>query len=382
MTSASDDGTIALLRRLIERQSVTPDDAGCQSILRQRLEPLGFACESMCFGEVDNLWARRGTAEPLLCFAGHTDVVPAAPRAGWTSEPFAATLRNGNLYGRGAADMKGSIAAFLSALEMFVERHPNHRGSIALLITSDEEGRAIDGTRRVMEELTSRGERIDWCLVGEPSSHEAVGDTIRIGRRGSLTGRLTVNGTAGHVAYPHLADNPITRFAPALVELCHRRWDAGNEHFPPTSFQVVDIKSDSEAVNVVPGSLSVRFNFRYSTEWDEAALKASVEKVLEQHSLRYDIAWHTSGRPFLTSGGSLIEATRRAVRAETGRAPELSTGGGTSDGRFIAPSGADVVELGPVNASIHKPNEHVAVADLHKLKAIYRRLLEELLVNG
>ena len=380
MTITSDDGALSLLRRLIERQSVTPNDEGCQSILSQRLIPLGFTCESMRFGEVDNLWARRGTADPLLCFAGHTDVVP-APRDDWISDPFTATVRDGKLYGRGAADMKGSISAFVIALETFVKRHPDHRGSIALLITSDEEGPATDGTRRVVEKLQSREEQIDWCLVGEPSSHRTVGDTIRIGRRGSLTGRLTINGTAGHVAYPHLAANPIMLFAPALADLCDRRWDDGNEHFPPTSFQVVKIKCNGEAVNVIPSSLFVRFNFRYSTEWDEAALKSAVEQILERHSLRYDISWHTSGRPFLTNGGPLVEATQRAVHAETGHQPELSTGGGTSDGRFIAPSGADVVELGPVNASIHKPNEHVAVEDLHKLTAIYQRLLEDLLVN-
>lgn len=373
---------LELLDKLIRCRSVTPDDAGCQRLLAEHLEPLGFSCESMRFGDVDNLWARRGEAKPTFCFAGHTDVVPPGQIEAWSTDPFLPEQRDGQLYGRGAADMKASLAAFVVAVSRFIASHPNHDGSIALLITSDEEGPARDGTKRVIETLNQRGEKIDWCLVGEPSSSRALGDVIRIGRRGSLSGMLTVHGTPGHVAYPQLADNAIIRFAPALHELAARRWDDGNEHFPPTSFQIVKLISNSGAVNVIPGTLSARFNFRYSTEWDELALQAEVEQILERHELNYELSWHLSGRPFLTSPGPLIDATVAAIASVTGADAELSTGGGTSDGRFISPSGAAVVELGPINASIHKPNEHVAMDDVVRLTEIYERILQRMLLSA
>jgi succinyl-diaminopimelate desuccinylase len=370
---------VELLETLIRCQSVTPVDAGCQDILAEQLETLGFSCESMPFGEVSNLWARRGQAAPLLCFAGHTDVVPPGPLENWRSDPFEPVIRDGTLYGRGAADMKGSIAAFMSALQRFLQRHPDHKGSIALLITSDEEGPARDGTLKVIETLAQRNESIDWCIVGEPSSQSHIGDVVRIGRRGSLSGLLVVNGVQGHVAYPHLADNPIRRFAPVLSELHETQWDSGNAHFPPTSFQVVDLASRSAAVNVIPGSLSARFNFRYSTEWTHTSLKERVHAVFDQHDIDYELSWHLSGEPFLTSPGRLTEAASKVVAEATGTVPDLSTGGGTSDGRFISPSGADVIELGPVNASIHKVDEHVSIADLGVLSLMYERLIEEML---
>lgn len=372
---------LELLEQLIRCPSVTPDDADCQQLLAEHLEPLGFHCEPMRFGDVDNLWARRGDAKPLFCFAGHTDVVPPGPLDSWATSPFVPERKDGQLYGRGAADMKASLAAFVVAASRFVEAHPNHDGSIALLITSDEEGPARDGTKRVIEALDERDEKIDWCLVGEPSSSRELGDVMRIGRRGSLSGILTVHGTPGHVAYPQLADNPIIRFAPALHELAARRWDNGNERFPPTSFQIVKLISDSGAVNVIPGSLSARFNFRYSTEWDHHALQAEVERILTKHGLSYEVSWRLSGKPFLTPQGRLIDAAQAAVAAVTGKEAELSTGGGTSDGRFISPSGAAVVELGPINASIHKPNEHVALEDVLRLTEIYERMLRNLLTS-
>jgi succinyl-diaminopimelate desuccinylase len=375
----SDTETLELLDRLIRCRSVTPDDAGCQDILRQHLDSLGFRCEAMPFADVSNLWARRGDQAPLLCFAGHTDVVPPGPLEQWSSDPFVATRRDGRIYGRGAADMKGSLAAMITALRRFLARHPQHRGGIALLITSDEEGRARDGTLKVIETLTARGDRIDWCIVGEPSSHRRVGDVIRIGRRGSLSGQLSVRGTQGHVAYPQLADNPIRRFAPALAELHEISWDEGNAHFPPTSFQVVRLESDAGAVNVIPGALSARFNFRYSTVWDHEGLRRRVHEILDRHDIDYHIDWHLSGEPFLTRPGPLIDAVVETVRSVAGQDPELSTGGGTSDGRFISPSGADVVELGPVNASIHKIDEHVAIDDLARLTRMYEGIMERLL---
>jgi len=370
---------IELLADLIRRVSITPDDAGCQPLLIERLEALGFECETMIFGEVRNLWARRGSDSPVLCFAGHTDVVPPGEVAEWSSDPFEPTVRNGKLYGRGAADMKSGLASMIIAIERFLAEHPDHEGSIALLITSDEEGRARDGTLKVMEMLGARGETIDWCVIGEPSSQDSLGDLIRVGRRGSLTGMLTVSGIQGHVAYPHLADNPIRRFAPVLAELHDIEWDEGNDYFPPTSFQVVDIQSGVGAPNVTPADLTARFNFRYSTEWDHESLQERVHEVFDAHDIDYTLKWHLSGKPFLTQPGKLIDAVVRAVTESVGSEPELSTGGGTSDGRFISPAGADVVELGPVNASIHKIDEHVKIADVVRLTDIYQRIMELLL---
>ena len=375
----STDPTIALACELIRRPSVTPEDAGCQELVAERLARLGFRIEPMPFGAVRNLWARRGESPPLLCLAGHTDVVPPGPRAAWRHDPFEPVVEAGRLFGRGAADMKGSLAAMVTACERFLARHPNHRGSIAFLLTSDEEGPAVDGTARVIETLQARGERIDWALVGEPTAERIVGDTIKNGRRGSLSGRLRVLGVQGHVAYPDKADNPIHRFAPALAELVARRWDEGNAHFPPTTFQVSNIHAGTGAGNVIPGELEVWFNFRYSTEITADALQAAVEGILERHGLRYELEWEHAGAPFLTPAGELVEAIRTAVRAVTGREPSLSTSGGTSDGRFIAPTGAQVVELGPCNATIHQVDEHVAVEELVTLSRIYEGVLERLL---
>jgi succinyl-diaminopimelate desuccinylase len=368
-----------LLCQLVRLKSVTPDDAGCQALLAQRLEASGFRCETLLFGEVTNLWARRGTASPVLCFAGHTDVVPPGALDEWATDPFEPVIDGDHLYGRGAADMKSGLAAMTVALGAFVAAHPEHAGSLALLVTSDEEGRARDGTLKVMETLSARGEALDWCVIGEPSSERVLGDLVRVGRRGSLSGTLTVHGVQGHVAYPQLADNPIRRFAPVLAELYACEWDRGNEWFPPTSFEFVRIESNGGAVNVTPAALTARFNFRYSTEWDYARLQQRVHSAFDGHGLDYDIDWHLSGEPFLTSPGLLIDAVCRAVEAETGSVPALSTGGGTSDGRFIAPAGVDVVELGPVNASIHKVNEHVRLDDVAGLARIYRRIMAELL---
>lgn len=371
---------IELLHELLRRQSVTPDDAGCQDVLIDRLQRIGFACETMQFGEVRNLWARRGDSGPVLCFAGHTDVVPPGSLDEWSSDPFEPTLRDGMLFARGAADMKSGIAAMIVAVERFVANHPDHPNSLALLITSDEEGRARDGTLKVVNALTERGEKIDWCVLGEPSSKDSLGDLIRIGRRGSLSGILTVNGIQGHVAFPQFADNPIRRFAPVLAELHEIEWDQGNDSFPPTSFQVVDIQSGVGAPNVTPATLSARFNFRYSTEWNHERLQHKVKDVFDAHEIDYELNWHLSGEPFLTEPGQLIDSTCLAIKELVGLSPELSTGGGTSDGRFISPAGADVVELGPINASIHKVDEHVRVDDVVKLSKIYERIAELMLL--
>ncbi|MEX2124132.1 MAG: succinyl-diaminopimelate desuccinylase [Woeseia sp.] len=379
---ADSDRAIALLCDLIGRRSITPDDAGCQNLIAEYLGAAGFNCEAMPFGDVSNLWARRGIQAPLLCFAGHTDVVPAGPFDAWQSDPFEATLRDGLLYGRGAADMKSGLAAMIVAAADFVSAHPDHRGSIAILLTSDEEGRARDGTQKVVDTLTERNERIDWCILGEPSSQSALGDTVRIGRRGSLSGILTVRGVQGHVAYPELVDNPIRRFAPVLAELHRTVWDEGNEHFPPSSFQVVNLQSGAEATNVTPGDLKARFNLRYSTEWDHENLQKKVAQIFDAHDIDYELCWRLSGEPFLTAPGRLTDAVVQAVYQHTGKRPELSTGGGTSDGRFFSPAGAEVVELGPVNASIHKIDEHVLPADVSRLATMYRRIMELLLLDG
>lgn len=371
--------TVELAIELIRRPSVTPDDGGCQRLIGERLARIGFTLEPMPFGEVTNLWARRGTRAPLLAFAGHTDVVPPGPLDRWQSPPFSPTIRDGYLFGRGAADMKGSLAAMVTACEGFVAAHPDHKGSIAFLLTSDEEGPSVDGTVKVVGALEARGEKIDWCVVGEPTSLERVGDVIKNGRRGSLNGQLRVQGVQGHVAYPHLADNPVHRACPALAELCSITWDRGNAHFPPTTFQISNMHAGTGAENVIPGELEVVFNFRYSTELDQATLQRRVEDVLQRHGLRYSIDWRLSGAPFLTPAGELVAAARAAIREVGGVETELSTSGGTSDGRFIAPTGAQVIELGPVNATIHKLDECVAVADLDQLSAQYRRLLERLL---
>lgn len=380
MSDIRNQPEIALLCELIRRRSVTPNDAGCQTILAEHLERLGFDCETLVFNDVTNLWARRGTAAPVLCFAGHTDVVPPGDEREWSTEPFEPTFIDGDVYARGSADMKSGLAAMIVALEQFVTAHPDFDGSLAMLITSDEEGRARDGTLRVMQTLTEREEHIDWCVLGEPSSQHRIGDIVRIGRRGSLSGMLTVRGVQGHVAYPQLADNPIRRFAPVLAELHQIEWDTGNTHFPPTSFQVVDVKAGVGAPNVTPGELTARFNFRYSTEWTHESLKQKVESVFAAHDIDFDLKWHLSGEPFLTETGRLTDAVSQAVCEHTGQAPELSTGGGTSDGRFISPAGVDVVELGPVNASIHKVDEHVRAEDVTTLTSMYRRIMELLLI--
>lgn len=381
--STTDTGNapeIELLLDLVRRRSITPADAGCQQLLAGRLEAAGFSCESMPFGDVTNLWARHGDSGPVLCFAGHTDVVPAGNTDEWDSDPFDPQLRDGNLFGRGTADMKSGLASMIVAVEQFLAKNPDHDGSIAFLITSDEEGRARDGTLKVIETLQARNETINWCVLGEPSSQDALGDIVRVGRRGSLSGILTVNGVQGHVAYPHLADNPIARFAPALAELLATEWDNGNDFFPPTSFQFVEIQSGIGAPNVTPAELQARFNFRYSTVWQHEALQETTESILDAHQLDYQLNWHLSGKPFLTQPGILIDAVVAAVKNVTGSDPELSTGGGTSDGRFISPAGVDVVELGPINASIHKVNEFVNINDVTTLTRIYQQILERLLL--
>jgi succinyl-diaminopimelate desuccinylase len=371
--------TLDLTHDLMSRASVTPADEGCQELMAQRLDRIGFRVERLRYGNVDNLWARRGAAGPLLCFAGHTDVVPTGPLEEWRSDPFKPVVREGLLYGRGAADMKSGLAAMLTAAESFIAEHPDHRGAVAFLITSDEEGPSVDGTRRVIETLRERGERIDWCIVGEPSSETAIGDTIKIGRRGSLSGRLTVHGVQGHIAYPQFAENPIHSFAPALAELSGRVWDQGNEHFQPTTFQVSNLNAGTGAPNVIPGELKARFNLRYSPVHTLDELKGSVEQVLTRHQVKYTLEWYLSGEPFYTPPGPLSTAVCAAVRTITGRDPALSTGGGTSDGRFIAPMGAQVVELGVVNATIHKVNECVRIEDVDTLHAIYLQALRNLL---
>ena len=371
--------TLDLAIDLISRTSVTPEDAGCQEAMMQRLAALGFRNEPMRFADVDNFWARRGDTGPVLCFAGHTDVVPAGPRGKWQSDPFAPTIRDGMLYGRGAADMKGSLAAMVTATERFVARHPDHRGSIAYLITSDEEGPSINGTVKVVETLEARNEKIDWCLVGEPSSNHVLGDVVKNGRRGSLGAVLSVRGRQGHVAYPHLARNPVHEVAPALAELAATVWDNGNEFFPQTTFQVSNIHAGTGATNVIPGECEVLFNFRYSTETTHESLRERVQAVLDRHGLDYTIEWTLSGLPFLTPRGELVDAARQAIKLVAGIETELSTAGGTSDGRFIAPTGAQVLELGPLNATIHQVDECVAVDDLDRLSAMYEKVLEHLL---
>ncbi len=367
---------LALASELISRPSVTPDDAGCQALIAQRLEKAGFAIESLRFGEVDNLWATHGQGGPVLVLLGHTDVVPPGPFHAWTSDPFVPTVRDGVLYGRGAADMKGSVAAFVVAAERFVAAHPDHPGTLAVLLTSDEEGDAIDGVRRVAQTFRDRGQRIDWCITGEPSSTERLGDLLRVGRRGSLSGTLTVKGVQGHVAYPHKARNPIHLAAPALAELAARHWDDGYESFPPTSLQVSNIHAGTGANNVIPGEVQVLFNLRYNPHWDATRLEAEVTAMLDRHGLDYTLAWHRSGEPFYTPEGRLRATAREVLSEFAGAPPEESTGGGTSDARFIAPLGAQCIEVGPVNASIHQVDEHVRVADLEALPALYLRLVE------
>lgn len=373
--------TLELAKTLIARASVTPEDAGCQNLMQERLSACGFHGETLAFEEVTNLWTRRGTQPPLLVFAGHTDVVPTGPESAWSSPPFDPVIRDGKLYGRGAADMKGSLAAFITAAERFVAGHPQHRGSLALLITSDEEGPSVNGTAKVVDTLQDRGEHIDWCLVGEPSSEHELADVVKIGRRGSLNGRLLVHGTQGHVAYPQKADNPIHTLAPALLELTSAHWDAGNASFPPTTFQISNINSGTGAGNVIPGEAELLFNFRFSTETTPDALQQTVERILTRHALDYTLEWTLSARPFLTDSGALVEATRSAIRKVTGRETTASTVGGTSDGRFIAPTGAQVVELGPINASIHQIDEHVDADSLDVLSDIYEAILTELLTD-
>lgn len=375
---------IELAEALIARPSVTPDDAGCQDLIAERLRKAGFAIEHLPFGPVKNLWASHGSGSPVFVFLGHTDVVPTGPTEDWASDPFVPTLRDGKLYGRGAADMKGSVAAFVLALEEFVAAHPQHRGTVALLLTSDEEGDAIDGVRRVVEHFRAGGQRIDYCLTGEPSSKEKLGDLLRVGRRGTLSGTLTVRGIQGHVAYPEKARNPIHQAMPALAELCARRWDEGfpregESLFPPSSFQISNIHSGTGANNVIPGACEVVLNFRYNPGWQAAELEREVHAALDRHGLEYSIAWHRGGEPFLTGEGALRRAAREVMIERCGVVPDENTGGGTSDARFIAPMGAEVVEMGPINASIHKVDEHVAVDELQRLPAVYREIVEKLL---
>ncbi|MBS4686743.1 succinyl-diaminopimelate desuccinylase [Aeromonas sobria] len=370
---------IALAKDLIRRPSVTPLDEGCQTLMAERLARIGFVIEPMVFEDTTNLWARRGSEGPLFCFAGHTDVVPAGPLDKWHTPPFEPTIKDGVLYGRGAADMKGSLASMVVAVERFVAEHPDHTGSIAFLITSDEEGPFINGTTRVIDTLEARNEKIRWCIVGEPSSTAVVGDVVKNGRRGSITGDLLVRGVQGHVAYPHLADNPIHKAAPALAELTATVWDEGNAYFPPTSFQIANISAGTGASNVIPGELQVQFNFRFSTQLTDLDIRQQVEALLDKHDLDYQLDWTLSGQPFLTDTGALLDAAVAAIEAVNGQRPALLTTGGTSDGRFIAPTGAEVIELGPVNATIHKVNECVKADDLDLLADMYQGVLERLL---
>ena len=372
--------TLNLTQELIRRRSVTPEDAGCMDLIAAHLEPLGFTSECFDCGETRNIWLRRGKESPLFVFLGHTDVVPPGPYDEWISPPYEPTIRDGMLYGRGSADMKSGVASMVTALESFIPEHENHRGSIAVLLTSDEEGNAKDGVVKVVDALTSRGESIDWCLVGEPSSFDRLGDVIRIGRRGSLCAVLRVLGVQGHVAYPNKADNPIHRFAPALAELTAEVWDHGNEFFPPTSFQVSTINAGTGADNVIPGHLDVLFNFRFSTAITEDEIKARVHALLDRHGLKYELHWRLSGSPFLTTQTELIEAVQQALEQVVGSRARPDTGGGTSDGRFIAPTGAQVVEVGVLNGSIHKIDEHTPVADLETLSQVYRQVLVNLLL--
>ena len=376
MTSSA---TLDLSLQLLRQPSVTPVDHNCQNLMAERLEKIGFKIESMRFDDVDNLWARKGTEAPVLCFAGHTDVVPTGNLNAWNTDPFVPEIRDGKLYGRGSADMKTALAAMVVASERFVAKHPDHKGSIAFLITSDEEGPSINGTVKVVETLEARQEKMTWCLVGEPSSTHKLGDIIKNGRRGSLNGVLTVKGKQGHVAYPHLAINPIHTASKVIAELCETVWDHGNEYFPATSFQISNIQAGTGATNVVPGNMTVTFNFRYSTEVTADELKARVLEILDRHQVEYEIEWTLSGLPFLTPVGELVNAARQAIRNVTGVETKLSTSGGTSDGRFIAPTGAQVLELGVLNATIHQINEHVDVADLEPLAEIYEQILEGLL---
>jgi len=375
------DATLKLTRELISRQSVTPSDAGCQALMMARLSAMGFSCTELQFGEVSNFWAERGSEGPILVFAGHTDVVPTGPVEQWDSDPFEPSERDGLLYGRGAADMKGSLAAMITACEAFLAQHPDHSGRLGFLITSDEEGPATEGTVKVMEYLRDQGKTIDYCLVGEPSSGAILGDTIKNGRRGSLGARLVIQGTQGHIAYPQLADNPIHRAMPALHALAAEHWDDGNTFFPPTSLQISNINAGTGATNVIPGELEVLFNFRFSTEVTDTQLRQRAEAILDRFELSYQIDWNLSGQPFLTAAGALVDAAAASILATTGLNTTLSTAGGTSDGRFIAPYGVQVVELGPVNDSIHKLNEHVRVADLPVLSEIYRGIIERLLAD-
>jgi len=379
ISATADHDVLALTQALIARPSVTPDDLGCQALIAERLAASGFACESLRFGAVDNLWATHGHGAPLLVLLGHTDVVPSGPVEDWTSAPFAPEIRDGALYGRGAADMKGSVAAFVVALERFVAAHPDHAGTIALLLTSDEEGDAIDGVRRVADVFRERGTAIDWCVTGEPSSKARLGDLLRVGRRGTLSATLTVKGVQGHVAYPEKARNPIHDAAPALAAFAARRWDDGYETFPPTSLQISNVHAGTGANNVIPGELQALFNLRYNPCWDAARLEVECEAILRAHALDYAIRWHRGGEPFFTHAGALRAAARAVLTRVAGAPPEESTGGGTSDARFIAPLGAQCIEIGPVNASIHKVDEHVSVADLRALPDLYLALIEALL---
>lgn len=371
--------TLKLTEALIRRASVTPEDAGCQDLLADRLSPLDFKAEHLNFNDTQNIWLKRGTAKPLFVFLGHTDVVPTGPLDKWLSPPFEPTIRDGKLFGRGAADMKGGIAAFITAVERFIAKHPDHQGAIALMLTSDEEGIATNGVVKVVEVLEQRNEKIDWCLVGEPSSDKKIGDVIRVGRRGSLCAKLTINGIQGHVAYPELANNPIHSFAPALKELTEEVWDHGNQFFPPTSLQVSNIHSGTGAENIIPGTVEVQFNLRFCTELNQEIIQQRTHAILDKHGFDYDIVWRLSGNPFLTDKGALIDAAHVAIKTVTSFETLDDTGGGTSDGRFIAPTGAQVIELGPLNESIHKVNENVGVEDLEILSAIYEQILIELL---
>jgi succinyl-diaminopimelate desuccinylase len=371
--------TLELTQNLMARRSVTPADEGCQDVMIARLEALGFRVERLRYGNVDNFWARRGGDGPVFCFAGHTDVVPTGPLEEWRTDPFLPAVRDGLLFGRGAADMKSGLAAMITATEEFIATHPQHKGTIAYLITSDEEGPSVDGTKRVVETLSSRNERIDWCIVGEPSSEQVIGDTIKVGRRGSFSGRLTVHGVQGHVAYPQLAENPVHTLAPALAELTSREWDKGTEHFQPTTFQVSNLNAGTGAPNVIPGELKARFNLRYSPVQTQEGLKEVVEGILRKHGVRFSVEWYVSGEPFYTPPGRLSDAVGAAVQDAVGSRPKLSTGGGTSDGRFIAPLGAQVVELGVVNATIHKVNECVRIEEIDALHRMYVNVLRNLL---
>ncbi len=371
--------TLELAKDLIRRESVTPDDKGCQKLMCDRLSAIGFSVEHLPFQDVSNFWARRGTEGPVLAFAGHTDVVPTGPLEQWHTPPFEPTVIDDLLYGRGAADMKGSLAAMITACENFIAQHPDHTGSIAFLITSDEEGPSINGTVRVVETLETRGEKIDWCLVGEPSSTATLGDIIKNGRRGSINGHIKIKGKQGHVAYPHLAENPFHSAAPALTELIATEWDQGSEFFPPTTFQIANIHAGTGAENVIPGILELQCNFRFSTALTDDVIKQRVHAILDKYALDYEIRWRLSGQPFLTAAGELVEATTKAIEEVLQKQTELSTSGGTSDGRFIAPTGAQVLELGPLNATIHQVNECVSVTSLDQLSLVYEKMLENLL---